>query len=75
MGFLRADLPADSFVCKKCGAELISYPDVDEDTIEVSEYQGKICVIGKPKPKIVRLEDLWIKRQCKRGAKAWKAFL
>lgn len=47
MGFLPSDIPDEEFTCRKCGAKLISYPDVDEDTKEELE-QGKICILERP---------------------------
>ena len=72
-GFLKWDDPTDMPICNKCGVSLIAYPDVDEETGAILEW-GKICPIGKPKPKPARTEDLRIKRQCKAGAKAWRAW-
>ena len=76
MGFLPSDIPEDEFTCKKCGATLISYPDVDEDTKEELE-QGKICVIGKPNLKVKEIsrEERRINRLVKKGAKDWKGWL
>lgn len=47
-GFLPLYLPEDkSFTCKKCGLELMVFPEKDEDG-EETDY-GKICPISKPK--------------------------
>ena len=73
-GFLKWPDVDEEPICNKCGAELIAYPDIDEETKETLEC-GKICVIGKPKPKIVRIEDLRVKRKCKVEAKKWKGWL
>lgn len=35
-------------ICTKCGTDLISIPDRDEETNEVLEW-GKICPISLPK--------------------------
>ena len=44
-GFLPRELPDDKpFKCKKCGAELITLPDYDEETKEELEC-GRICPI------------------------------
>lgn len=61
-------------VCHKCCVELITIPDVDEDG-EVSEYEGKICPIGKPASNSERGENLRIKRLVNAGHRKWKAFL
>jgi hypothetical protein len=46
-GFLLQHLPDDIFRCKKCGTELITLPDHDEDSGEELEW-GRICPISKP---------------------------
>jgi transcription initiation factor IIE alpha subunit len=51
-GFLPQDFPIDKpFKCKKCGAELITLPDHDEETKEGLEW-GRICPIKKGERKV-----------------------
>lgn len=72
-GFIKWDDNGEPH-CNKCGVELVLVPDIDEDTGEALEW-GKICAIGKPKPKEVQTEELRVKRLCAKNAKKWKAFL
>jgi len=45
-GFLPQFFPLDKpFKCKKCGTELMTFPDYDEEG-EIYEEQGKICPIS-----------------------------
>lgn len=74
-GFLPADLPEDSFNCKKCGAELIMIPEQDEETHEDFEF-GKICAISpRQKTKQQTTEEKQIESLVKQGAKQWKGWL
>ena len=48
-GWLPRTFPMDKpFICKKCGAELMTFPDKDMLTGEDS--YGKICAIGGVTP-------------------------
>lgn len=45
-GWLPREFPDDKpFKCKKCGTELMTFPEVDEETNKELEW-GKICPIS-----------------------------
>lgn len=45
-GWLPRSFPTDKpFTCKKCGAELMAFPELDEESGEEEEW-GKICPIS-----------------------------
>jgi hypothetical protein len=47
-GWLPRDFPTDKpFSCKKCGTELLCFPDKIDDSDEFVEETGKICPISK----------------------------
>lgn len=75
-GFLPAELPEDSFNCKKCGAELLLIPEVDEESGKDLDC-GKICAIT-PRQKAIyqqTTEQRRINRLVKQGAEKWKGLL
>lgn len=77
-GFLRSDFGLDSFICKKCGSELLAIEHTEEfkesDDYDFSE--GKICVITKrTKTKQQTKDERVINRLVKEGHKKWKAFV
>jgi len=51
-GFLRRDFPTDRpFTCKKCGTELMCFPNKVEDCDEPDLEAGRICPISKREKK------------------------
>ena len=50
--FLPQDFPEDKpFNCKRCGAELMTFPEYDEVDGSVIPWAGKICPISTEKQK------------------------
>jgi hypothetical protein len=48
-GFLPQSFPLNkSFTCKKCGTDLLTFPEYNEEGIEI-KWGGKICPISTPK--------------------------
>jgi len=48
-GWLPQDFPIDTpFKCKKCGTELMTFPEEMEEGYDDYELGGKICPISNP---------------------------
>jgi hypothetical protein len=78
-GFLPSDIWQDSFICKKCGSELIAV-EHSEKFQESDNYDGfstgKICVVTPRKKTITQCkEERAINRLVKSGIKTWKGWL